>query len=54
MIRIMSADATQVIYLSESQQKKYKEMKRHGLRDASGETDDPKVWAAALGIPMFD
>lgn len=53
MIKIMSMDATQVIHLSEKQQKEYKQWKRNHKCN-NDETDDPDAFADALGIPTFD
>lgn len=52
-VRVMMADATQVIYLTDKQKKRYKNNKH--TRSAAGEevTDDPDAFAKALGIPTF-
>lgn len=50
MIRLMSYDATKVTYLTEKQAKKYK-IKRSQAKN--GVYEDPKAFAAALGIPVF-
>lgn len=50
MIRLMSYDATQVIYLTEEQKKKYKNRRSAKSEEA---TDDPDAFAKALGIPTF-
>lgn len=51
MIRLMSYDATRVVYLSEKQAKKYNKKSRG--KTANQITDDPKAFAAALGIPTM-
>ncbi|MDE7345144.1 MAG: hypothetical protein K2N48_00190 [Muribaculaceae bacterium] len=51
LIKIMLMDATQVYYLDEKQSREYKQWKRNGK--GNGETDDPDVFANALGIPTF-
>lgn len=51
-VRIMMADATQVIPLTDKQAKKIKLGKKGGVK-RNETTDNPDVFAAALGIPSF-
>lgn len=49
-VRVMMADATQVIYLTDEQKKKLKNRKNVSDNKV---TDDPDEFARALGIPTF-
>lgn len=51
-VKVMMADATQVIYLTDKQKEKYKQSRRMG-KHVDEVTDDPDAFAAALGIPTF-
>jgi hypothetical protein len=50
MIRIMSADASHTMYLSEKQAKDYKSWKLH---DTGKVYSDPKQFMNDLGLPIF-
>ncbi len=51
-VKVMMVDATQVIYLTDKQKKKYKQSRRMG-KHVEEVTDDPDAFSAALGIPTF-
>lgn len=51
-VKCMVMDATQVMYLSEEQQKEYKNWKIK-QRSSKDVYDDPYAFAKALGIPAF-
>lgn len=51
-VKVMMVDATQSIFLTDKQKKRYKQSRRMGSH-VDEVTDDPDAFAAALGIPTF-